>query len=203
MLDSTSKISRAWTFQGCCGGLHYSDVLTLDLNNMKWTKLATTGEGPGPRDSHSSVLVGNKMIVFGGTNGFKKVNDIHVLDLVTLEWVRPECIGTPPSPRESHSATLFGEERLVIFGGSGEGDSNYLNDLHILDLRTMRWTSPEVKGDLPVPRDSHTTLSIGNKLFVYGGDCGDQYYGNVNTLDLDTMIWSKVCTMMSFITFVN
>ncbi|XP_054776787.1 acyl-CoA-binding domain-containing protein 4-like isoform X1 [Prosopis cineraria] len=186
------SVGLVYVFGGCCGGLHFSDVLTLDLNNMTWRKLATTGEGPGPRDSHSAVLEGHKMIVFGGTNGFKKVNDIHILDLITLEWVRPECKGSPPSPRESHTATLFGEERLVIFGGSGEGDSNYLNDLHILDLRTMRWTSPEVKGDLPVPRDSHTTLAIGNKLFVYGGDSGDQYHGNVNMLDLDTMTWSKL-----------
>ncbi|KAF7817973.1 acyl-CoA-binding domain-containing protein 4-like isoform X1 [Senna tora] len=168
-----------YVFGGCCGGLHFSDVLTLDLEKMGWRQLGTTGEGPGPRDSHSAVIVGHKMIVFGGTNGFKKVNDIHVLNLITKEWVRPECKGNPPSPRESHTATLLGNERLVIFGGSGEGDANYLNDLHILDLGTMRWSSPEVKGDLPVPRDSHTTLAIGNKLFVYGGDCGDQYHGNL------------------------
>ena len=179
-------------FQGCCGGLHFCDVLTLDLNKMVWSKLTTTGEKPGPRDSHSAVFVGHKMIVFGGTNGFKKMNHIHVLDLVTKEWVRPECKGTPPSPRESHTATLVGDERIVIFGGSGEGHANYLNDLHILDLRTMSWTSSELKGDFPVPRDSHSTLAIGNKLIVYGGDSGDQYHGNVHMLDMTTMTWSKV-----------
>ncbi|KAL9318711.1 hypothetical protein ACSQ67_015228 [Phaseolus vulgaris] len=181
-----------YVFGGCCGGLHFGDVLCLDLVKMNWSKLATTGEKPGPRDSHGAVLVGHRMIVFGGTNGLKKVNDTHILDLVTKEWIRPKCEGTPPSPRESHTATLVGDERLVIFGGSGEGDANYLNDLHVLDLRTMRWTSPPVKGDLPVPRDSHSTLAIGNRLFVYGGDCGDQYQGDVNVLDMDTMTWSKV-----------
>ncbi|KAI4349893.1 hypothetical protein L6164_010436 [Bauhinia variegata] len=182
-----------YVFGGCCRGQHFSDVLTLDLEKMAWSGLATTGERPGPRDSHSAVLVGNKMIVFGGTNGFKKVNDIHILDLATKQWIRPECKGSPPSPRESHTATLVGNEKLVIFGGSGEGNANYLNDLHILDLRTMRWTSPEVKGDyLPVPRDSHSTLAIGNKLFVYGGDSGDQYHGDVNVLDMDTMTWSRL-----------
>ncbi|KAJ1417179.1 Kelch-type beta propeller [Sesbania bispinosa] len=181
-----------YVFGGCCGGMHFSDVLTLDLNKMVWSKLATTGEKPGPRDSHSAVLAGNKMIVFGGTNGFKKVNHIHILDLVTKEWVRPECKGTPPSPRESHTATLVSDERLVIFGGSGEGNGNYLNDLHILDLPTMRWTSPELKGDFPVPRDSHSTLAIGNKLIVYGGDSADQYHGNVHVLDMSTMTWSRL-----------
>ncbi|KAH1259234.1 Rab9 effector protein with kelch motifs [Glycine max] len=181
-----------YVFGGCCGGLHFCDVLTLDLNKMVWSKLTTTGEKPGPRDSHSAVFVGHKMIVFGGTNGFKKMNHIHVLDLVTKEWVRPECKGTPPSPRESHTATLVGDERIVIFGGSGEGHANYLNDLHILDLRTMSWTSSELKGDFPVPRDSHSTLAIGNKLIVYGGDSGDQYHGNVHMLDMTTMTWSKL-----------
>ncbi|CAJ1869514.1 unnamed protein product [Sphenostylis stenocarpa] len=181
-----------YVFGGCCGGLHFCDVLTLDLNKMVWSKLTTTGEKPGPRDSHSAVLVGHKMIVFGGTNGFKKVNHIHILDLVTKEWVRPECKGTPPSPRESHTATLVGDERIVIFGGSGEGHANYLNDLHILDLRTMSWTSPELKGELPVPRDSHSTLAIGNRLIVYGGDSGDQYHGNVHVLDMATMTWSRL-----------
>ncbi|KAK7344277.1 hypothetical protein VNO77_13714 [Canavalia gladiata] len=181
-----------YVFGGCCGGLHFGDVMCLDLEKMEWSKLVTTGEKPGPRDSHSAVLVGHKMIVFGGTNGFKKVNDTHILDLVTKEWIRPKCEGTPPSPRESHSATLVSDEKLVIFGGSGEGDANYLNDLHILDLGTMRWTSPVVKGDLPVPRDSHSTLAIGNKLIVYGGDCGDQYQGDVNMLDMDTMTWSRL-----------
>ena len=181
-----------YIFQGCCGGLHFSEVLTLDLDKMAWSKLATTGEGPGPRDSHSAVLVGKKMIVFGGTNGYKKVNDVHILDLGTKEWFRPECKGIPPSPRESHTATLVGDEKLVIFGGSGEGGANYLNDLHILDLRTMRWISPVVNGDLPVPRDSHCASAVGNKLFVYGGDRGDQYHGDINMFDMDTITWTRV-----------
>ncbi|CAL0316551.1 unnamed protein product [Lupinus luteus] len=181
-----------YVFGGCCGGMHFCDIQCLDFEKMAWSKVATTGQKPGPRDSHSAVLVGHKMIVFGGTNGFKKVNDTHILDLVTKEWIRPICEGTPPSPRESHTATLVGDERLVIFGGSGEGDANYLNDLYILDLRTMRWSFPEVKGDLPVPRDSHIALAIRNKLFVYGGDCGDKYHGDVNMLDMETMTWSRI-----------
>ncbi|KAI5587115.1 hypothetical protein BDE02_05G010100 [Populus trichocarpa] len=180
-----------YVFGGCCGGLDFSDVLMLNLDTMVWNTLATTGQGPGPRDSHSAVLVGRQMIVFGGTNGSKKVNDLHILDLGTKEWISPECKGTPPSPRESHTATLIGDDRIMVFGGSGEGEANYLNDLHVLDLKSMRWTSPEVKGSIPAPRDSHSAVEIGNKLFVYGGDRGDRYHGDVDVLDTDTMTWTK------------
>ncbi|GMY22016.1 acyl-CoA-binding domain-containing protein 5-like [Fagus crenata] len=186
-----------YVFGGCCGGLHFSDVLVLNLDTMVWNTFATTSQGPGPRDSHSAVLVGHKMIVFGGTNGSKKVNDLHVLDLATKEWIRPECKGTPPSPRESHTATLVGDDKMVIFGGSGEGEANYLNDLHILDLKNMRWTSPEVKGDVPVPRDSHSAVAIGNKVFVYGGDRGDRYHGDVDMLDMDSLTWSRLAVQGS------
>lgn len=172
--------------------MHFSDVLMLNLETMVWNTLASTGQGPGPRDSHSAVVLGHRMIVFGGTNGSKKVNDLHILNLATKEWTQPECTGTPPSPRESHTATLVGDEKLVVFGGSGEGKGNYLNDLHVLDLNTMRWTSPEVKSDIPVPRDSHSSLAIGKKLLVYGGDRGDRYYGGVDVFDMDTLTWSRV-----------
>lgn len=165
----------------------------LNLDTMVWSSLATTGQGPGPRDSHSAILWGHKMIVFGGTNGYKKVNDLHILDLESKEWMRPECRGAPPSPRESHTATLVGDDKMVIFGGSGEGEANYLNDLHALDLKTMRWASPAVKGDIPVPRDSHSSNVIANRLFVYGGDCGDRYHGDIDMLDMNSLTWSRVC----------
>lgn len=159
---------------------------------MAWDKLVTTGEDPGPRDSHTAVLVEQKMIIFGGTNGSKKVNDVHVLDLNSRVWSRPDCKGIPPSPRESHTATLFGDKKLVIFGGSGEGGANYLNDIHVLDLKTMWWTSPQIYGDIPVPRDSHSAVAVENKLIVYGGDCGIRYQEGVDMLNMDTMMWSKV-----------
>lgn len=159
----------------------------------------TTGQGPGPRDSHSAVLVGHRMVIFGGTNGSRKVNDIHVLDVRSQEWTQLECQGNPPSSRESHTATLVGGDKLVIFGGSGEGEANYLNDLHVLDLKTMRWSSPEVKGEMPAPRDSHSAVAIGNRLYIYGGDCGDRYQGDIDVLDMDTLMWSKVLDSVFFL----
>ena len=170
-------------------------MLTLNVETMAWSSMATTGQRPGTRDSHGAALVGHRMLVFGGTNGGKKVNDLHALDLRTGEWTRPQCKGAPPSPRESHTVTVVGGDRLVVFGGSGEGEGNYLSDVHVLDVPTMTWSTPEVKGDYgPAPRDSHGAVAVGGRLFVYGGDCGDRYHGEVDVLDVDTMAWSRVST---------
>ncbi|KAH6805852.1 hypothetical protein C2S51_030683 [Perilla frutescens var. frutescens] len=181
-----------YIFGGCRGGVHFSDVVVCNLATMSWSVLKTSGQGPGPRDSHSAVLVGHRMLVFGGTNGCKKVNDFHILDLMSREWTRPECHGNPPSPRESHTANVISDEKMVIFGGSGEGEANYLNDLHILDLKSMYWSSPEVKGSIPAPRDSHSSVAVGNRLFIFGGDSGYRYQGDVSVLDMNKVIWSKL-----------
>lgn len=197
-LINSSMMPSTPSIQGCCGGLHFSDVLTLNVETMAWSSLATTGQRPGTRDSHGAALVGHRMLVFGGTNGGKKVNDLHVLDLRTREWTRPQCKGAPPSPRESHTVTVVGGDRLVVFGGSGEGEGNYLNDVHVLDVPTMTWSTPEVKAAdraLPAPRDSHSAVAVGARLFVFGGDCGDRYHGEVDVLDVDTMAWSRVSAM--------
>ncbi|VAH76294.1 unnamed protein product [Triticum turgidum subsp. durum] len=56
----------------------------------------------------------------------------------------------------------------------------------------MTWTSPQVAHEvIPAPRDSHGAVTVGNRLFVYGGDCGDRYHGEVDVLDMDTMAWSR------------
>ncbi|KAJ7538156.1 hypothetical protein O6H91_11G036400 [Diphasiastrum complanatum] len=183
---------KLYIFGGCCGGLHFRELLTLDLKTMAWSSLASTGHQPETRDSHSAVLMGQRMIIFGGTNGSKKFNDVYILDLSAQSWSHPSVKGDPPAPRESHSATLVGDKRIVIFGGSGEGDGNHLNDLHILHLDNMEWTSPQVKGKLPTCRDSHTAVAIGNQLFVYGGDCRDRYLGELDILDLQTLTWIKL-----------
>ncbi|CAN0897263.1 Acyl-CoA-binding domain-containing protein 4 [Linum grandiflorum] len=187
-----------YIFGGCCGGQHLSDVQMLNMATMTWTSLETTGPNPGPRDSHSAVILGNQMVVFGGStnNGSRKVNDLHILDLLTNRWFVPQCRGSPPSPRESHTATLIDNSKMVVFGGSGEGEANYLNDVHVLDLKEMAWIpldEDDVKGEVPVPRDSHSAVGIdGRRVLVFGGDRGDRYHGDVDVLDMDTLTWSKL-----------
>lgn len=49
---------------------------------MEWKFLVTNGELPEKRSHHTSVVSGNRLIVFGGlSQEGKRLNDIHVLDL--------------------------------------------------------------------------------------------------------------------------
>ncbi|CAA0843066.1 Unknown protein [Striga hermonthica] len=127
---------------------------TCRLSTMAWSGLRTLGSRLGPRDSHSACVLGHRMFVFGGNDGLRKVGELRWLDLRTGEWARPECRGSPPPACESHTTTVvgpFGNDGWSCSGPVGRGRPNYFNDLHILDLTSMEWSSPKVGGAGPWP----------------------------------------------------
>ncbi len=50
--------------------------------------------------------------------------------------------------------------------------SRYLNDVYCLEVlegTSLQWECPNIEGPSPCPRESHSSVTIGNKLLVYGG----------------------------------
>ncbi|KAK8924143.1 Acyl-CoA-binding domain-containing protein 4 [Platanthera zijinensis] len=175
-----------------------NDVHVYDTVKQTWSKPVMKGDPPSPRDSHSCTTVGNRLFVFGGTDGTNPLNDLHILDTSTNTWTSPIFDRNGPDAREGHSAALVGN-RLFIFGGCGKSGSGheevYYNDLYILDTDTLVWKCAVTSGIPPVPRDSHTCSSWKNKLIVLGGeDASDCYLSDVHMLDADTLTWRQITT---------
>lgn len=125
------------------------DLHVFDLERLAWKALSPTGNGPCGRINHSAHVLGNFFVVFGGYDGKFRLNDIFFLNLDTGCWTIPLIHGTPPSRRLGHASVVAGD-KLVIFGGDdGNKDRELLNDLHILDLPTMKWYTPELGGCAP------------------------------------------------------
>ncbi|KAJ6834919.1 tip elongation aberrant protein 1-like isoform X1 [Iris pallida] len=156
------------------------------------------GNPPSPRDSHSCTTVGDRLFVFGGTDGSSPLKDLHILDTSTNQWIVPAISGEGPPAREGHSAALV-DKRIFIFGGCGKSIGNpeevYYNDLYILDTEALAWERARTFGIPPCPRDSHTCSSWGNKIIVLGGeDSSDCYLSDVHMLDAETLVWKQIHT---------
>lgn len=154
-----------------------------------------------------------------------------------MQWEKPLFFGTPPSPRESHTAVAYIPKsssssngcapngngvvgaKLIIYGGMA---GCRLDDLHVLDISTMTWSSPKLLGSPPLPRSLHSASVIGNKMFIFGGwvphhEAGDskdwspsiendpkqplppiihekewRCTNTLGVLDLDTLTWTHV-----------
>ena len=99
--------------------------------------------------------------------------------------------GSLPKARAYHTLTPVGD-RLYMFGGMAyiSGQAHRLNDLHYLDVKSRRWTTPYSTGHWPAHRTSHTaTLMVGPqsgpRLFVFGGiNSKDAYCADLDVYDV-------------------
>lgn len=57
----------------------------------------------------------------------------------TLKWSKPLVSGSAPLPRIGHSACIIGH-CIYIYGGYNQHPNDCIEDLHKLDLNTMKWS---------------------------------------------------------------
>ncbi|KAG6511000.1 hypothetical protein ZIOFF_029049 [Zingiber officinale] len=162
-----------------------NDVHVFDTVKQSWSKPTLKGIPPSPRDSHSCTTVGDKLFVFGGTDGKNPLKDTHILDTSSNTWILPNLYGEGPEAREGHSAVFVGK-RLFIFGGCGKSETNeekYYNDTYILDIEKLSWEQAVTSGSPPSARDCHSCSSWKNQIIVLGGeDSSGCYLSDVHIL---------------------
>ncbi|KAF4634383.1 hypothetical protein G7Y89_g3715 [Cudoniella acicularis] len=194
------------------GGLINSSTVKGDLwmveagGNMACYPLATTAEGPGPRVGHASLLVGNAFIVYGGDT---KMEDSDVLDETlyllntsTRQWSRAVPAGPRPSGRYGHSLNIVGS-KIYVFGGQVEG--YFMNDLVAFDLNQLqvpsnRWEmlirntdeGGPPSGQIPPARTNHSVVTYNEKLYLFGGTNGFQWFNDVWCYDPIANSWASL-----------
>lgn len=180
------------------GPLAASDMHILDISQggkrLRWYQPAIKGTPPGPCNMHSADYVPSKreVYLFRGGNGREYLNDLHALHVDTLTWREVETFGQRPQRRANHSAAFLEEtNELFVFGG-WNGDTR-LNDLHILDIDTSTWSSPDLSGLLPRPRAGMTLTALRGRLFLFGGSgTNAQCFQDLHVFDRQMMSWLYV-----------
>ncbi|CAD5222807.1 unnamed protein product [Bursaphelenchus okinawaensis] len=162
----------------------------------------SVNEAPPARDGHTAVVHGHEMIIFGG---FEEDNqrfsqECYSYNFLSREWKLLKTKNTPPQYRDFHAACVM-DNKMYVFGGRcderGQYHSNadYYDDvLRYLDLETLEWIQPEVKGELPMGRRSNAMWTHNGMLYMFGGYNSrvDQHYGDLRRFDPKTGEWHKL-----------
>ena len=149
---------------------------------------------PTPRSGHRLVTVGNYVVMFGGYTykprvGGELKKEIWCYHTPTSSW---KLIDTDfnnfPSSAASCAVVSFGS-KLIVFGGSGVnfGQTNS-DELHILDMKTLKWNKMNFSGNMIEGGFGHS-ISIGSDskyLYLYGGCDGYHYFNTMNKICLET-----------------
>jgi Kelch motif/Galactose oxidase, central domain len=144
---------------GFDGVSRVGDLFCFDFSTMMWREIrALEGRAPSPRHSHSAVVYGSSLFIFGGYDGSYK-NDLHECDLLSSRWGVVPAAGR--RPRARYRATLcVHRSSMVLFGG--HDGTRHLQDVHVFDLETRIWSNLVCEGVPPTPRDSHVSVMHGN-----------------------------------------
>ncbi|PPQ68434.1 hypothetical protein CVT25_007827 [Psilocybe cyanescens] len=179
---------KIWIFGGGTGLTALNDVWTLEVAGgagtpskpMRWEEVQTTSKRPGPRGYHTANLVGNIMVVIGGSDGKESFTDVWCLNLDTLVWslVKQQ---QPSHKRLAHTSTQVGS---YIFIMGGHNASDYVSELLMYNLVSLQYEPRVVLGKPPSIRGYHATILADSRLFVFGGFNGSTSFDDVHILDL-------------------
>ncbi|BFZ65030.1 Kelch motif [Saitoella coloradoensis] len=172
--DGIKALNDLWSLE--CGDIYAP---------MRWTQLHPGGKRPISRGYHTANLVGEKMVVLGGSDGHECFSDCHVLDLGSMIWHRVDISPSPSPdhafPRLSHTSTQVGSYLFIIGGHDG---STYSSDVLLFNLVTLSWEKRRLHGHLPAGRGYHTCALYDSRLFVIGGFDGHDVFDEVSVLEL-------------------
>ncbi|XP_041131329.1 rab9 effector protein with kelch motifs [Polyodon spathula] len=191
--DPESK--RIYVFGGVKDGKRYSDIYMLNTSTWKWSHIPAKGKIP-TLSYHSATIFKKELFVFGGVfpnlspEGKAPSNALYIFNPEHEIWYQPIVEGEKPLPRFGHSATLL-TNKLIIFGG--KKTLVFLNDLHIMDLGFMEYTSVQYANSPPVPRGFHAAVAVShNKVLISGGCCATGALQDMHLFNLDNSTWSSI-----------
>ena len=142
-------------------GKYVYPVLVYSTNEQKWRTL------PEHWCSAAIAVVNNHVTLIGGedVSTGKATNTLSTWYEEEGRWKQV----LPPLPtRRVSPAVISHDNLLLVTGGVAEEGSTVLNTTDVLDLTTMKWTTPE-ELNLPVSLWRHHLVLCGEYLYLVGG----------------------------------
>ena len=107
------------------------DVYLLDLSTMTWTKPVCAGTPPSPRYGHTMNLIGDKILIIGGSDGsFANISSVYLS--VSLPLL--VCLTVPLRLHDTERYFLSGSHYAVLVMPRAYFDSGALGP-HCLACR--------------------------------------------------------------------
>lgn len=143
-------------FGGYNGTQYFSDMWLFHVDSLAWEKRMTTGDKPSPRWSHSAILMGSKLYIFGGRGPNKRLfNDIYVFDTERYDFSLISACGQLPPPMYGHSAVPYRHRMFLVHGGWDEKSMS--NDTFLFNTDSIEWFRLDIS-DPPLGRTCHTSV---------------------------------------------
>lgn len=181
------------------GGLNLkspsNEMYTLEQagGDYTWHKLECTGNKPVARYSHSTVCLGDILLIVGGRNETNFLNDIFAFNPnLGLRWLTLTSHGEIPPDRVGHiSHYIESTGQILIHGGDSRGKVS--NDLFLFDYKSHEWKKAQYKGESPALAYHSSVFDQKNlKLIIFGGGDLKNCFSSIYFLNLPELEWTQI-----------
>ncbi len=199
------------------GRYDYNDLKVLDLEQLEWSDLETTGDVPEERSGAQLVFVPRvvppnepttapRLYLSGGWNALGQFNDVRMLDLETLVWTLVESASDEKFGPERWEHSMVAVDcvphwKVFTFGGksgdlsleSGLPLGTFNSDLFVLETGSAApdvWVRPDVTGAvLPPPRaDSPIAYDPHTQVLAMFGGWANKWFGDLWLCDVKDVV---------------
>lgn len=181
----------------------FKELWRFNVHSRRWTKLKMHGDIPDQLASHTALLHGGRLLVYGGTGapfGLTTSNQVYCCDLRNNTWreiaLNPSDGGQSPTPLYGQAVALTDENFYTVGGTSG---FHYHMDVHKLSLADKRWHCLfRATGDEnePRPRYRHELCVYKDRLILLGGGTSFEVnrFNALHGFNLATRSWEWIAT---------
>ncbi len=169
------------------------NVINLN-NNNKWYKLQISGNVPEKRSGHNTVVIDNKLYLFGGcscdesSNIDTVINDMYIFNLDTHEWTKLLQKNTP-SNRATFGICSTNYNSFIISGGVDFDNTKY-SDLYEYSISTNEWE--KINDNIINKVYGHSINIYNNNYIIFGGTIGLHYYNKLYEYNLITNKYNEI-----------
>jgi N-acetylneuraminic acid mutarotase len=145
---------------------------------------------PTAASAVASVMVGTKVYLFGGTNGYGSfLNTINVFD---TESKTVSTLSTALPTAAAHIAVAAVGTKVYLFGGQS-GANEWINTINVFDAENN--TISTLSAVLPQKACAIAAAAVGTKVYLFGGKYSS-YLDTINVFDTESNTISKLSTTL-------
>ena len=137
------------------------NLLAYSTNEHKWSTL------PVPQTRSGIAVISKHITLIGGRDVSSSMVNKALFTWYEEEGQWKQVLPHMPTGR-CFPVVISHDNLLLVTGGLDEDYSTILNSTDVLDLTTMKWTTPEAL-KLPVPLRWHCLVLCGDYIYLVGG----------------------------------
>jgi N-acetylneuraminic acid mutarotase len=167
---------------------NYNNGARYNPSANTWSPIAAAG-APAARLGHDAVWAGNRMVIWGGSDGTNAPFDSGARYFPSANAWSNMTFSGRPAARTGHTAIWSGSE-MIVWGGVNDflrdlgGRYNATNDV---------WTPTPPTGERS-ERRGHTAIWTGNEVLIWGGFDGERYLNTGGRYVPSLNSWTPITT---------